>query len=111
MNNNTFCLVRFWNQGKAHRCYQTLLLPRKRLSVRLIFRPSSGQYEPARLIVFKHDSKLDNAPSHKLLEGITLTKNEGVEVSPSLHNDYTVTIPDSLRMYCKENKIELIERI
>ena len=70
----------------------------------------AGSMNPRGLIVFKHDSKLGNAPSHKLLEGVTVTKNEGVEV-PRSFNDYTVTIPDSLRAYCKENKIELIERI
>ena len=70
----------------------------------------AGSMNPRGLIIFKHDSKLGNAPSHKLLEGVTVTKNEGVEV-PRSFNDYTVTIPDSLRTYCKENKIEIIERI
>ena len=70
----------------------------------------AGSMSPRGLIVFKHDSKLGNAPSHKLLEGVTVTKNEGVEV-PRAFSDYTVTIPDSLRSYCEENKIEIIERI
>ena len=70
----------------------------------------AGSMSPRGLIVFKHDSKLGNAPSHKLLEGVTVTKNEGAEV-PRAFSDYTVTIPDSLRSYCKENKIEIIERI
>ena len=70
----------------------------------------AGSMSPRGLIVFKHDSKLGNAPSHKLLEGVTVTKNKEVEV-PRAFSDYTVTIPDSLRSYCKENKIEIIERI
>jgi len=61
-------------------------------------------------IVFKHDSKLGNAPSHKLLEGVTVKKKDEVEV-PRSFTDYEITIPDDLRNFCKDNKIEIIERI
>ncbi len=70
----------------------------------------AGSMNPRALIIFKHDSKLGNAPSSKLLEGITVTKNEGVEI-PRCFSDYTVTIPEDLRTYCADKKIEIIERI
>lgn len=70
----------------------------------------AGSMAPCGLIVFKHDSKLGNAPSHKLLEGVTVTRNEGIEV-PRSFSDYTVTIPDELRALCKDKNIEIIERI
>jgi len=70
----------------------------------------AGSMNPRALIVFKHENQLGKAPSHKLLEGVTVTRNEGVEV-PRSFSDYTVTIPDDLRQFCQENGIEIIERI
>lgn len=70
----------------------------------------AGSMNPRRLIVFKHENQLGKAPSAKLLEGVTVVKKEGVEV-PRSFADYEVTIPDDLRQFCKDNKIEIIERI
>lgn len=69
-----------------------------------------GEMSPRRLIVFKHDSKLGNAPSHKLLEGVTVERKKEIEV-PRSFSDYTVTIPQDLRQFCQDNGIEIIERI
>ena len=77
-----------------------------------VARPAGSKNRRA-LIVFKHGSKLDKAPSHKHLEGVTVTKNEGVEV-PRAFADYTVTIPGEPRQFCQfgqENGIEIIERL
>ena len=70
----------------------------------------AGSMNPRALIIFKHDSKLGNAPSHKLLEGITIQRKEGVE-TPRSYTDYQISIPEDLRSFCRENKIEIIERI
>lgn len=70
----------------------------------------AGSMTPRALIVFKHSNKLGNAPSHKLLEGVTVTKNDNVEV-PRSYSDYTVNIPEELRSFCTDHKIEIIERI
>ena len=70
----------------------------------------AGSMNPRALIVFKHENQLGKAPSHKLLEGVTVTRNEGVE-TPRSFGDYTVTIPDDLRQFCQENGIEIIKRI
>ena len=43
------------------------------------------------LYVFSHESKLGNAPAHKLLERIQIQRNEGVAVARAF-SDYTVTI-------------------
>ena len=59
----------------------------------------AGSMNPRALIIFKHENKLGKAPSHKLLEGVTITKKEGVE-TPRAFSDYTVTIPDDLRAFC-----------
>ncbi len=50
-----------------------------------------GEMNPRGLIVFKHDSQLGNAPSHKLFEAVTVIRKEGVEV-PRSFNDYDVSI-------------------
>ena len=70
----------------------------------------AGSMNPRALVIFKHDSKLGNAPSHKLLEGITIQRKEGVE-TPRSYTDYQISIPEDLRSFCRENKIEIIERI
>ena len=44
-----------------------------------------------KLIVFKHESPLGNAPSHKLLERVKITRKNG-EISARDYSDYTVTV-------------------
>ncbi len=54
----------------------------------------AGSMNPRGLLVFKHDSQLGNAPSHKLFEAVTVKKKEGVEV-PRSFSDYEVTVDES----------------
>lgn len=57
---------------------------------------SRGTMAPQKLIIFKHESELGNAPAHKLFERVTVTRNPGVDAARSFA-DYTVTInADSL---------------
>ena len=50
-----------------------------------------GKMAARRLIVFKHDSDLGNAPSQKLFELVKVAKKETVAV-PRQFNDYEVTV-------------------
>jgi CRISPR-associated protein Csd2 len=54
----------------------------------------AGSMNPRGLIVFKHDSQLGNAPSHKLFEAVTVKRNPDVEV-PRAFTDYGITIDHS----------------
>jgi len=54
----------------------------------------AGSMNPRALIVFKHDSQLGNAPSHKLFELVSIRKKEDCEV-PRAFTDYEVTIDRS----------------
>ncbi len=54
----------------------------------------AGSMAPRGLLVFKHDSQLGNAPSHKLFEAVTVTKKANVEV-PRAFSDYDVIIDES----------------
>lgn len=53
----------------------------------------AGSMNPRALIVFKHDSKLGAAPSHKLFDLVKVTKKPEVEV-PRSFSDYDVTIDE-----------------
>ena len=66
----------------------------------------AGSMSPRALIVFKHDSKLGSAPSHKLFEAVVIKKKEGVE-APRSFSDYEVTIDES----AIHESITLIRRI
>jgi len=50
-----------------------------------------GEMAPRKLIVFKHDSELGNAPAQKLFELVTVRKNCG-DKPPRSFSHYTVTI-------------------
>ena len=52
-----------------------------------------GKMAVRELIVFKHDSELGNAPSYKLFDAVTVSKNDGVDV-PRCYRDYTVTVDE-----------------
>ncbi len=43
------------------------------------------------LVVFEHDSKLGNAPAHRLFERVKIARRKGIE-TPRSYGDYTVTI-------------------
>lgn len=53
-----------------------------------------GEMTARSLIVFKHDSDLGNAPAHKLLERVTVSRAEG-EGPPRGFGDYTVMVNDA----------------
>ena len=52
-----------------------------------------GMMATQKLIVFKHDSALGNAPSHKLFDLVKLAKKNGVAV-PRKFADYEMTLPE-----------------
>lgn len=66
----------------------------------------AGSMAPRRLIVFKHDSKLGSAHSHKLFEAVTVKKKKDTDV-PRSFDDYEVVIDQS----AIPEGIEVIERI
>ncbi len=47
-----------------------------------------GKMAARRLIVFKHDGRMGNAPAHKLFELVTFKKKEGLEGPPRSFEDY-----------------------
>jgi CRISPR-associated protein Csd2 len=55
---------------------------------------SRGLMAPRKLIVFKHQNALGNAPAHKLFEGLKITRTSEEEV-PRAFTDYTVTLDRS----------------
>ncbi|MBC7369739.1 MAG: type I-C CRISPR-associated protein Cas7/Csd2 [Undibacterium sp.] len=55
---------------------------------------SRGLMAPRKLIVFKHQNALGNAPAHKLFEALKVTRNSDVEI-PRAYTDYTVTLDRS----------------
>jgi len=65
-----------------------------------------GEMSARRLLVFKHENKLGNAPSHKLFDAVSVKKKEGIE-APRSFSDYEVTINDD----DFPDGIEIIERI
>lgn len=52
---------------------------------------SRGTMAPQKLIVFKHQSALGNAPAHKLFERITVARKEAVQAARQF-SDYEVSI-------------------
>ena len=52
---------------------------------------SRGTMAPQKLIVFKHQSTLGNAPAHKLFERIAVTRKESVQAARQF-SDYEVSI-------------------
>lgn len=64
-----------------------------------------GKMASRRLFVFKHDTDLGNAPSHKLFEMVKVEKNDGV-VIPRKFGDYTVKVDGKA-----PEGVELIEKL
>ena len=64
-----------------------------------------GLMATEKLIVFKHDSALGNAPSHKLFDLVKIVRKDGVAV-PRGFGDYTVTIDAA----SKPAGVEIIEK-
>lgn len=55
---------------------------------------SRGTMSPQKLVVFKHQSMLGNAPAHKLFERVTAKRKDGVEVARAF-SDYGVVVDKS----------------
>lgn len=53
---------------------------------------SRGEMAPQKIIVFKHQDKLGNAPAHKLFDLINIKRAEGSEGPARSFKDYTVTV-------------------
>ncbi len=53
-----------------------------------------GEMAVRKLVIFKHDSELGNAPSHKTLGLLSVKKKEGVEV-PRSFADYDVNVDEA----------------
>ena len=53
-----------------------------------------GEMTARRLVVFKHDSDLGNAPAHKLLERVTVARSNG-DAPPRGFGDYKVTVDEA----------------
>ena len=64
-----------------------------------------GMMATQKLIVFKHESALGNAPSHKLFDAVKIAKKDGVTV-PRKFADYDVTID----RYGIPSGVEVIEK-
>lgn len=54
----------------------------------------AGSMSPRGLLIFEHNSQLGSAPSHKLLEAVTVKLKDGVEV-PRSFDDYEIKIDES----------------
>lgn len=65
-----------------------------------------GLMASRKLIVFKHTSKLGNAPAHKLFEAVTVKRKECV-IHPRDFSDYEVTIDKALL----PEGVEVIEKL
>lgn len=63
-----------------------------------------GEMATQKLIVFKHDSALGNAPAQKLFDLVTVEKNS-VDAPPRSFSDYTVTVGEA------PDGVELIEML
>ncbi len=58
-----------------------------------------GKMAVRELIIFKHDSELGNAPSHKLFEKVTVELKKELKdkgIVPRAYSDYTVTIDEDM---------------
>ena len=66
----------------------------------------AGSMNPRALIVFKHDSALGSAPSHKLFDAVQITRKPDIEVARSF-SDYEVSIDRT----AIPDGVEVIERI
>jgi CRISPR-associated protein Csd2 len=66
----------------------------------------AGSMNPRKLIVFKHNNELGQAPSHKLFETVSVQKKETVEI-PRSFQDYDVAI----NRRALPDGIEIIERV
>ena len=68
----------------------------------------SGEMAARKLIVFKHESALGNAPAQTLFNAVKVERvKEGIDLPARHFSDYTVSI-DTTKI---ESGVEVIERI
>lgn len=65
-----------------------------------------GKMAVRKLIIFKHDSELGNAPSHRTLGLVSVKRRDGIDVARS-YEDYEVNIneaacPEGVHISCRE---------
>lgn len=65
-----------------------------------------GKMAVRKLIIFRHDSELGNAPSHRTLDLVSVRRREGVDVARA-YTDYEVTVrtdecPAGVHIECRE---------
>ena len=65
-----------------------------------------GKMAVRKLIIFKHDSELGNAPSHRTLDLVSVKRRDGIDAARS-YEDYEVTVneaecPDGVHIICRE---------
>ena len=65
-----------------------------------------GKMAVRKLIIFKHDSELGNAPSHRTLGLVSVKRRDGIDVARG-YEDYEVNIneaacPDGVHISCRE---------
>lgn len=65
-----------------------------------------GEMTTRKLVIFKHESKLGNAPAHQLFERVKVERKEGVE-STRAYTDYNITVDHA----GKPEGVEIIERL
>lgn len=53
-----------------------------------------GLMTSRKLIVFKHESKLGNAPAHKLFDTVRVNKNIPIDQEPRKFEDYEIKVPE-----------------
>ena len=62
-----------------------------------------GKMAVRKLIIFKHDTELGNAPAYKLFEAVKITRKDGIDLARSFA-DYEVEIgeiPEGVRCVCR----------
>ena len=65
-----------------------------------------GKMAVRKLIIFKHDSELGNAPSHRTLDLVSVRRRDGVNIARSF-GDYEVTVneaacPEGVTVSCRD---------
>lgn len=65
-----------------------------------------GKMAVRKLVIFRHDSELGNAPSHRTLDLVSVKRRDGVEIARN-YGDYEVTIneaacPTGVSISCRE---------
>ena len=66
-----------------------------------------GQMVTRKLVAFKHNSKMGNAPSHKLFELVTINPAENSGNPPRKFSDYKISIDNN----ALPDKVGLIENM